>query len=494
MKLKLNRKTILIIIAVVLIGFLVWQAFIKKEKPKFSLIGVIRGTITQEVSESGTVEKGDQINLGFKNSGTIENIYVKVGDIVEAGQRLINLETSQLQIQLQEAEANLLIYQAKLDKLLAGSSAEEIQLSETVLANAYQDAKNYIESSNVSAQDAFLVVNSIHRTYFTGTDYFASEGLRVKDNKAEINKAKNEIASLVEEIQSSPTNEKIDQGLSATEDNLGIIIDALLDVQEIIDKDPDYRDIVSSTDKTSLDTQISNINTAKTNIVSAEGTVKEAKDELAIETASPRQEDIDLYQAQVAQAKAEVDLLEEQISDSLLRSPINGTITKINKRIGETVQSALADAVISLLPLNPFQIKVDIYEEDIVKVKVEDGVEIKLTAFPTQVFSGKVISIDPAEKLIEGVVYYEVKIDFQNPPQDLKPGMTADITIKTAQKDNVLIIPETSIQESNDTAMVQVLNGENLEEREIEIGLEGNNGMIEVVAGLNEGEKVIIPE
>lgn len=414
-----------------------------------------------------------------------------MGDAVGPWQSLAKIETTQLQIQLQEAEAALSIAQAKLDKLLAGSSAEEIQLSKTVLANAYQDAINYLDNANLKAQDTFLVISTIQRTYFTGND---QEGLNVRENKARINEAKDKIESFVEEIQSSPTNEKIDQGLPAAEDNLKTIIDCLINIRDIINGNPIYRDTVSSTDKTSLDTQISNINTAKSNLVSAEGAVKEAKDELSIEKASPRQEDVALYQAQVVQAEADVNLLKEQISDSTLRSPLAGTITKVDKRSGETIQPALVDTVISLLPVNPFQIKVDIYEEDIVKVKVGDAAEIKLTAFSKQIFSGKVISIDPVEKLIEGIVYYEVQIDFQNPPPDLKPGMTADITIKTAQKENVLVVPETAVAEKNGVNTVQVLNGENLEEKEIEIGLKGNNDLIEVVSGLSEGDQVVIED
>lgn len=58
MKIKFNRKTILIIIAVALIGFLIWQGFFKKEKSEFSLFEVTRGNISQEVSETGTVKVG----------------------------------------------------------------------------------------------------------------------------------------------------------------------------------------------------------------------------------------------------------------------------------------------------------------------------------------------------------------------------------------------------------------------------------------------------
>ena len=73
-----------------------------------------------------------------------------------------------------------------------------------------------------------------------------------------------------------------------------------------------------------------------------------------------------------------------------------------------------------MLPQSPFQVAVDIYEEDIVKVKIGNPVDIKLTAFPDKIFKGKVIAIDPAEKIIEGVVYYEVTIDFEEAAAGIK--------------------------------------------------------------------------
>jgi HlyD family secretion protein len=63
--------------------------------------------VTQEVSESGTVQMGESVNLSFKTGGTIKNIYVKVGDKVSSGQKLAVLDTTQLLIQLAQAQSNV---------------------------------------------------------------------------------------------------------------------------------------------------------------------------------------------------------------------------------------------------------------------------------------------------------------------------------------------------------------------------------------------------
>jgi len=96
-----NRKIILIIIiAIVVVGVFVYQFFIREKKPEFVLEKVIRGIVLKEVSETGVVKILEETNLGFKNTGRIEKIYVKVGDEVAAGQNLAKLETSQLYIEL----------------------------------------------------------------------------------------------------------------------------------------------------------------------------------------------------------------------------------------------------------------------------------------------------------------------------------------------------------------------------------------------------------
>jgi len=90
------------------------------------------------------------------------------------------------------------------------------------------------------------------------------------------------------------------------------------------------------------------------------------------------------------------------------------------------------------------------------------------------------------------VVYYEITIDFEEVPEGVKPGMTADLVIKVDFKENVLIIPEKAAQKKDNRVIVEVLRNEVIEERDIEIGLRGSDDMVEVISGLNEGEKIIL--
>ncbi|KPJ71580.1 hypothetical protein AMJ50_01695 [Parcubacteria bacterium DG_74_3] len=74
--------------------------------------------------------------------------------------------------------------------------------------------------------------------------------------------------------------------------------------------------------------------------------------------------------------------MENSLKEAILISPVEGQITKINKEIGEQVQPMLQDVVITILPVSPFEIEANIYEEDVVKIDIGNPVDISLVAFP----------------------------------------------------------------------------------------------------------------
>jgi RND family efflux transporter MFP subunit len=246
-----------------------------------------------------------------------------------------------------------------------------------------------------------------------------------------------------------------------------------------------------NTNKSLVNAAITSLNTAASSVSTQEKII--AAQKLLVENyaASDAQNQITYQEALVSQAQSNVALLEKQIQDAVLTSPVDGQRAEVNKSEGELVQSA--EPFIVLLPESSFEVKADIYEEDIVKVQVDNLVEISLTAFPDQVFEGKVISIDPASELIDGVVYYGITVDFPEPPKQVRPGMSADIIIKTEQKDGVVIISNSAIRKTDGKSFVNVVKEDGtLEGREIQTGIKGEEGKTEVVSGLAEGETVAI--
>jgi HlyD family secretion protein len=221
-----------------------------------------------------------------------------------------------------------------------------------------------------------------------------------------------------------------------------------------------------------------------------------AKAKLAQIKAPARSEDVALRRAQVAQAQAALEQVRKQIEDSIIKSPIDGRITAVNYEVGE--QTSAGEPVISMLGVNNFEIEVDISEVDIAKVSVGNPTEITLDAFGDDVkFSGKVYFIEPAETIIQDVIYYKVKIEFvedanmRRHAQNIKSGMTANAVIVTAQKDNVLIMPSRAVVQKNGGKYARVLANGAVREMPIKTGLRGDEGMVEVLSGIKEGDEVV---
>lgn len=530
----MTKKIIIIIIIILVGGYIIYQNFVKEEEQDFILETVVKGTVIKQVSETGVVRASEEVNLSFKNSGRISNIYVNVGDEISSNQKLAKLDTADLSILLKSAQSALEIAQAEYDRLLAGASAEEIKVAETDVSNAqielnnakqsledvktdadediaqaYEDALSNLDDAYLKVYNAYNTVSSIWRTYFTFND---QEGFIVTDNKNYIKDALDQIGASIDNITNDSQNKNIDAGLIETKESLTNTKNALTRIRNTTEVVA-YRDTVSDADKTSLDNHRSYINLAHTNIINAQQTIsltkvtnetntnaaqasvstaeaklQKAQDQLSLLKADPRQEGINLYQAQINKAKAEVSRLENEIQEATLKSPNKGQVTEVNKRQGEAVKQT--ESVISFLPKGPFQVEVDIYEEDVIDIETGDPVIINLVAFPDHPLMGEVVSTDPAEKLINGIVYYETTIDFQEIKPGIKPGMTADIVIETDRKEDVLVLPKNTAEEIGGVTTVRVFKDGIVKEQEIQVGLKGDD-FIEVISGLEQGEEVV---
>jgi len=215
---------------------------------------------------------------------------------------------------------------------------------------------------------------------------------------------------------------------------------------------------------------------------------------LELKQATPRQIDIDLYEGQVKQAQASVSAASEQLSQAILRSPINGKVSQIDIKIGE-ITGANSNAI-SVINTQNFDIEADIPETDIGKISILNPVEITYDAFSEDPIKMDVIaSIDPAEISIEGVVYYKVTITLDEQDDKLRSGLTANINIISKQKENVIAIPQRAVIEKIEGEKIaKILKGSTVSEIQIETGLRSTDGNIEILSGINEGDVVITAE
>jgi len=152
----------------------------------------------------------------------------------------------------------------------------------------------------------------------------------------------------------------------------------------------------------------------------------------------------------------------------------------------------LATPAISLVDTSKIEMRGFIDEIDIAKVQLGQEVNIILDALPDEEVKGNVVFISPVGTIIAGVVSYDTTITLKNPVAELRDGMSATAEVIIERHDDVLSIPNRYIRGTTENPMVVVLVDEQEEEREITLGLtDGIN--TEILSGLDEGEKVILP-
>lgn len=195
--------------------------------------------------------------------------------------------------------------------------------------------------------------------------------------------------------------------------------------------------------------------------------------------------EVDLAPLRAALAQAEANK-----AKAFLYAPIDGIITKINKKRGEFVSAN--DVAIQMLSPH-YEISVDIPETDVAKLQLNDMVDITLDAFGDDIkFSGKLITIDPASTEIQDVVYYTVRVAIDDTDKPIKSGMTANVNIDTEKKENALSVPFRAVRIGESGKYVRVLKNGNAEDQVITLGLRGDSGFVEVLSGLSEGDEIIL--
>lgn len=233
---------------------------------------------------------------------------------------------------------------------------------------------------------------------------------------------------------------------------------------------------------------------------------------------SDQEYDTALYQyekAKNAYEKSQSDMVkaERNLGYATIYSPIDGVVLSRAVDEGQTVAASFSTPTLFTIAndLSKMQIVADVDEADIGAVKEGLRVTFSVDAFPNDLFEGEVIQVRQEATVTSNVVTYEVIVNAPNPEMKLKPGLTANITIYTMERKNVLTLPNKALKFTPTAEMLA--EGEQIEplsEKEsgnherivwkkqgtifkpcrVEVG-ETNGIMTEIVSGLNEGDKVV---
>jgi HlyD family secretion protein len=198
-------------------------------------------------------------------------------------------------------------------------------------------------------------------------------------------------------------------------------------------------------------------------------------------------EDILAQESKVAQAQSSVAAFEASFNKTIIRAPFSGVVTLQDAKVGNAVSPG--NTLISIISQNQMYVEANISEIQIGKIKMGDKVSITFDAFPNEKFSGAVAYIEPGDVIIDGVVNYKIRVSLDSYEERIKSGLTANLKIETARKSGVLAVPLYAVLKEDGKAFANKKIGEKEYQKvPIELGLSGNNGLVEVLSGLSEGD------
>jgi len=215
---------------------------------------------------------------------------------------------------------------------------------------------------------------------------------------------------------------------------------------------------------------------------------------------------------QIKQAEASLQSTLDHLSKTVYNSPIDGIITSLRIEEGEIALVGTMNnpgtVLMSIADLSVMEVEVEVDETDVIGVKIGQLSEVKVDAFPDQTINGKVTEIGSSalQKVTasEESKDFKVIITLENPPEDLKPGLSASADIITADKKDVLAIPISALvlREKEDADKnkkkneepeegVYIVENSRAKFYPVNKGIMGEM-MIEIVSGLEEGQEVVV--
>jgi HlyD family secretion protein len=483
----------------------------------------------QQISVSGTVAPAESVDLGFAESARVTGVYAQVGDQVTAGEKIVQLDDTDAAKTVADAQNSLQSAQLALqelqypDQVTAEDTQNALTLSqETLSSDEANLSKDYTTGySNVSSAfiDIPTTLNDINnmltdssgldsesfRNLSTGSNYLLTAGTEVGNAESDYTSnldqyklvsptsATSTIAALI--AQTKSTLEDVSTALNETSSYIAYAdslspSSAPANADLVQDKATVTSDLAKiNADLSSLTSSTVSIQNDGNTILADQATVMEKQDTVNEGGSSPytlQADELAVTQQQTNLANAQADL-----ANYVITAPFDGIVTTMNAKVGETVSLGTSD--VSINSNGVFQIQSYVPEVYISNLQVGDMATTTLDAYgPDVFFPATVISIDPAQTVVNGVSNYKTTLQFTNADPRIKAGMTANVSITTANVPDALVVPQGSVFTQNGQQYVQVKQGKKIINQQVTTGTASSVGEVQVTSGLSDGDIVVL--
>jgi HlyD family secretion protein len=404
---------------------------------------VARGTIVSTVSATGPLAAEAEVNLFFEVAAPVPvaEVAIALGDVVQAGDVLARLDTTDQTLAVRQAEQSLRSAELALAQLTAAPRPEDVAVAE---ANLRLARAQVYQASRGSTPEQVEIAR-----------------LNLVVAQRQLDQLNQRMDDLVEQDRFA---EK--QALEGQQDQL---IQAAKVAQ----------------------LRYEQAQRAGGSGGSALSAVEQAEIALERLQRGPDPDDVRIAQLQVEQAQAALEQARNRLQDAEIVAPFDGVAASVNVRAGEAAAGALPAVV--LVDVSRFHIDVAVDEVDISRVAPGQAVTVTVDALPNDVFVGAVDRIAPQSTVNAGVVSYLVRVRVQDEDVRLRAGLTATAEIVVEVAREVALAPNWAIRRDRTTgqAFASVLRDGAIVEVPVRLGLR-NETFSEVVDGLSVGDVVAV--
>jgi HlyD family secretion protein len=417
----------------------------------YQTVTIERGTLTATIGATGNVRANQTAIINWQTSGTVGGVNAHVGDQVTAGDVLASLSTTSLAQNVVLAQADLVTAQRNLDSVLHSS---------TQRAQAQLNLVNAQKSVN-SASDTLKGLTSTHQG---GTS-------------ADIEYARAQVTIAQQNYDQAKTMYDKVKDRADTDSLKAQAYTALYNAQQALWRaqgNLNYYLLVPSG---------SDIDVARAKLALAQAQLEDAQSEWNRLKDGPDAND-------VAAAQARVDAAQATINFSRLMAPFAGTITEADPMIGDQVSPGTRGFRVD--DLSHLLVDVQVSEVDINSVALDQPALVTFDAVTGREYHGKVVDVSRVGTSVQSVVNFSVSVELTDPDADVKPGMTASVTITIQSLENVLLVPNRGVHLVNGQRVVYILRNGQLVEIPVTLGA-SDDTMSEVISGdLSAGDALVL--
>ncbi|HXJ47559.1 MAG TPA: biotin/lipoyl-binding protein [Candidatus Acidoferrum sp.] len=477
-----------LVVVTAILGGTVVYAQASKITTTYRTALVTYGTITQSIGMAGNLTPVNEADLNFASAGTVQNLYVQVGQTVAAGTPLATLDTSLLSAQLQQAQATLDSANAKLSQDRAGPTAQSLTSAENSVGSA-QVSMNNAQTSLADTQAINAQAVAAAQAPVTAAQAKLSADQTALQPTLDADNAKlaADQATLAADCTTDPTSTlctTTDPGLVAGDktklatDSQPIVADqaALTSAQSVL---------AAATAKA----QQSN-DQAAAQLASMQQQYSAAKASLyALQTStSPQTVEMDNAQIQIDQVN--VNSMQHQLDGATLTSPIPGLVSQVNIKAGQSVTAGGATSAIVIFSPGSYNLTGTVSDSQVNLVAIGQSVQVT-PAGSTQALLGKITLISPAATVSSGVATFAVTAQLTDTSNSIRPGISASASIVINQVVHVLTVPTSAVHTTAAGSTVTVLQNGAPKSVPVQTGA-SDPTRIQIISGLQVNQVVVI--